>query len=91
MIKAFTELTEDLKIYRINPCLHFIDNEASIALRMKMTSMNIKYQLFTPSNNIANNSERAIKTFKNHSIAGLCRVDKDIHLQLWDRILQQEK
>ena len=41
-----------------------------------MKSMNIKYQLVPPSNHRANNAERAIQTFKNHFIAGLCSVDK---------------
>ena len=52
--------------------------------------MNIKYQLVPPRNQILNNAERAIQTSKNHFIAGLCSVDKDFHLQLWDRLLQQE-
>ena len=33
MLQAFTELTEDLKICGINPVLHFMDNEASAALK----------------------------------------------------------
>ena len=89
MIRAFTSLTEDLKSGRINPGFHFMDNEASTALNMTMTSMNNKYQLVPPSNHRANNSERAIKTFNNHFITGLCSVDKYFHLQLWYRLLQQ--
>ena len=56
---------------------------------MTITSMNIKYQLIPTSNHRAHNSERAIKKFKNHFIAGLCSVDKDFHLQLWDILLHQ--
>ena len=66
-----------------------MDNEASTALKLTMTTMNIKYQLVPASNHRANNSERAIQTFKNHFIAGLCSVDKDFHLQLWYILLQQ--
>ena len=40
---SFTSFTEDLKIRGINPGFHFMDNEASTALKMTMTSMNIKY------------------------------------------------
>ena len=82
IIRYFTSLTEYLKRHQINTGFHFMYNETSTALNMRMTSMNIKYQLVTPSNDRANNSERAIKTFKTHFIAGLCRVDKDFHLQL---------
>ena len=89
IIRAFTSLTEDLKIQKTNPGFHFIDNESSTVLNMIMTSMNIKYQLVPPSNHITNNAEREIQIFKNHFIALLYSVDKYFHLQLRDRILQQ--
>ena len=69
MIRAFTSLAEYLNSQVINPCLYLMDNEASTALKMTMTSMNIKYQLVPPSNHRANNAEREIKSFKNHFIA----------------------
>ena len=72
----FTYLTEDLKVQGIHPGFHFMDNEVSTALNMTMTTINTKYQLVPPSNHRAKSAERAIQTFKNHSIAGLCSVDK---------------
>ena len=42
MIQAFTDLIEDLKRRGINPGFRFMDNEASTALKMTMTSMNIE-------------------------------------------------
>ena len=90
MIRSFTYLTEDLKRRGINPGFYFMDNEASAALNMTMTSMNITYQLVPPSNHKANNAERAIQNFKNPFISGLCSIDKDFQLKLWDIILQQE-
>ena len=66
-------------------------NDASTVLKRTMTSMNTNYQLLPSSNHRANNAERAIKTFKDHFIAGMCSVDKDFHLQLRDRILQKAK
>ena len=89
MIRAFTSLTEYLKIRGINPGFYFMDNEVCTVLKMKMTSINIKYQLVTPNIHIANNAERAIKTFKNHLISVLYRVDTYFHLQLWYTLLQQ--
>ena len=91
VIRAFTSLTEDLKSQVIYPGFHFMDNKASTALNLTMTTMKIKYQLFRPSNHREKNVERAIKTFKNHFIAGLCSVDKYFHLQLWDILLHQKK
>ena len=80
MISSFTTLTEDLKILGIQTGFHFMDNEASAGLKLTTKTMNIKYQLVPPSNHRANNTERVVKTFKNHFIAGLCSVDKDFHL-----------
>ena len=37
MIRAFTELTEELKIQGINPGLNFMDNEAPAVLKITMT------------------------------------------------------
>ena len=45
MITTFTELTEYLKIHGIKPGFNFMDNEASTALKITMTTMDIKYQL----------------------------------------------
>ena len=89
MIRAFTYLNEDLKSRGIHPGLHFMENEASTALNLKMTTMNSKNQLVHPSNHRANNAEIAIHTFKNHFIAGLCIINKDFDLQLWYRLLHQ--
>ena len=52
-----------------------MDNEASTTLNLTMATMNIKYQLVTPSNHRAKNVEREIQTFNNHFIAGLCIVE----------------
>ncbi len=36
-----------------------------------------------------NAAERAIRTFKNNFIAGLCSVDKNFPLHLWDKLVPQ--
>ena len=56
MIQDFTELTEDLKSLGINSGFHFMDNEASTTFKIKMTTMNIKYQLVPSINDISNNA-----------------------------------
>ena len=56
MIRYFTELTTDLKVCGINTGLHFMDNEASTALKMVMATIDIKYQLVPPSNHRAKDS-----------------------------------
>ena len=91
MIRNFASLTEDLNGRGIKPGFHFMDNGSSAALKMTMTTMNIKYQLVPPSKHRANNAEIVIQKSKNHFIAGLYSVDKYFHLQLWDILLQKEK
>ena len=54
-----------------------------------MTNANVDFQLIPPSVHHQNAAERAISTFKNHFIAGLCSVDKDFPLHLWDCLLPQ--
>ena len=58
MIIAFTYLTEDLKIRGIHPSFHFMDNKASTALNMTMTTMNIKYQLESLQGTISKTIQR---------------------------------
>ena len=66
-----------------------MDNEVYTDLKLTMTNMNIKYQLFPPSNHRENNADRAIQIFNNRFILRLCRVDEYFHLQLWEILLQQ--
>ena len=54
VIRAFTELSTDLKIHGINPGFNLMENKASTALKMAMTTMDINYQLSPPSNQRVN-------------------------------------
>jgi hypothetical protein len=54
-----------------------------------MSSVDIDFQLAPPHVHRRNAAERAIRTFKNHFIAGLCSTDKNFPLHLWDRLLPQ--
>ena len=42
-----------------------------------------------PYNKQVNAAERALRTFKNHIIAGLCTTNKIFLIQLWDRLIKQ--
>ena len=46
-------------------------------------------ELVPPGVHRRNAAERAIRTFQNHFIAGLCSVDKAFPLHLWDQLLPQ--
>ena len=69
--------------------LQRIDNECSEALQQYMTSQNVSYQLVPPGIHRRNAAERAIRTFKNHFIAGLSSTDSNFPMHLWDKLLDQ--
>jgi hypothetical protein len=71
------------------PKLQTLDNEAFAALKRFFTENDVEYQLFPPHYYRHNTAERAIRTFKEHFVAGLASVDPDFPLHLWDRILTQ--
>jgi hypothetical protein len=71
----------------LRPLLQRLDNEASTALQQFMADNAIDFQLAPPHVHRRNAAERAIRTFKNHFIAGLCSTDPSFPLNLWDRLL----
>jgi hypothetical protein len=73
----------------LRPLLQCLDNECSEPLNRFMTDENIDYQLVPPIVHRRNAAKRAIRTFQNHFIAGLCSVDKAFPLHLWDRLIPQ--
>jgi len=54
-----------------------------------MTAQGIDFQLVPAGQHRRNAAERAIRTFKNHFIAGLCSIDKNFPLHLWDCLTHQ--
>jgi hypothetical protein len=89
MVRAFDFPIQSLILRGLKPLLQSLDNEASLALRNYLTKQGITYQLTPPHIHRINNAERAIQTFKNHFIAGLCSVDPKSPLKLWDKLLPQ--
>jgi hypothetical protein len=89
MVRAFDILIQSLILRGLKPLLQRLDNEASLALRNYLTQRGITYQFALPHIHQRNNAERAIQTFKNNFIAGLCSVDPNFPLKLWDKLLPQ--
>ena len=71
----------------LRPQLQRLDNECSAILKEFLQAENVDYQLVPPGCHRRNAAERAIRTFKNHFIAGLCSLDKDFPLHLWDQLV----
>jgi hypothetical protein len=86
---AFETIHQRLCKAGLRPAFQRLDNECSDILKEFMKQEKIDYQLVVPGSHRRNSAERAIRTWKNHFIAGLCSVDKNFPLHLWDRLLPQ--
>ena len=88
LTRAYKKLHGRLLSYGLRPRYHKLDNELPPAMKEYMNK-EIKYQLVPPNQHRRNPAERAIRTFKNHFIAGLCSTDENFPLQCWCRLLAQ--
>jgi hypothetical protein len=88
-VRAFGEVFQELTSRGFKPKLQTMDNEASAALKNYFTAQDMTYQLVPPHCHRRNAAERAIRTFKEHFVAGLASVDPDFPMHLWDRLLPQ--
>jgi hypothetical protein len=88
-VKANDSINQELTVKGVKPKLQTLDNEASTALKNFFTVNNIAYQLVPHHCHRRNAAERAIRTFKEHFVAGLSSVDPSFPMHLWDRLLPQ--
>ena len=72
-----------------NPKHYTLDNETSITLETSMQDNGVTFEYVPPNQHRRNAAERAIRTFKNHMLAGLAICHKDFPLREWDRLLPQ--
>jgi len=89
ILSAYQLLHARLCAAGLKPRLQRLDNEASTVLQDFLAAEQVDFQLVPPHVHRRNAAERAIRTFKNHFIAGLCSTDKDFPMHLWDRLLPQ--
>ncbi len=71
------------------PRFEKMDNEAPRALVNWCQTHQVNVQLAPPNIHRTNKAERAIRTFKNHFIAGLSTTSKDFPLDAWDELIDQ--
>jgi hypothetical protein len=89
LMKAFQIMEQILVARGLKPKLMKLDNEASKLLKTYLHQQDITFQLVPPYSHKRNSAERAIRSFKDHLIAGLCTTDKSFPMHLWDRLLPQ--
>jgi hypothetical protein len=81
-VKSYDTVHQELTVKGFKPKLQTLDNEASAALKKFFTVNDIAYQLVPPHCHQRNAAERAIRTFKEHFVAGLSSVDSAFPLHL---------
>jgi hypothetical protein len=89
IISAYQRSIAFLQSRGFKPLLQRLDNEATWALQEFIDASDIDFQLAPPHVHRRNASERAIHTFKNHFIAGLCSTNPNFPLNMWDKLLPQ--
>jgi hypothetical protein len=78
LLKAFQVMEQELVARGLKPKLMKLDNEASKLLKTYLHQQNITFQLFPPYSHRRNSAERAIRSFKDHLIEGLCSTSYKI-------------
>ena len=78
IIQAFTKIHDFLKSRGLKPLFHTLDNECSILFQQALTDNQVNFQITPPYMHRRNAAERAIRTFKEHFLAGLASMDKKI-------------
>jgi hypothetical protein len=89
LLKAFQFMEQELVARGLQLKLMKLDNEASKLLKDYLHQQDITFKLVPPYSHRRNSAERAIRSFKDHLISGLCSTDKYVPMHLWDRILPQ--
>jgi hypothetical protein len=87
--ESFSSYGEKLTARGLQPQLMMLDNEASQLLKSYLHDKNITLQLVPPYSHRINAGERAIRSFKDHLIAGIFSTYKEFPMYLWDRLLPQ--
>jgi hypothetical protein len=71
LLRAFQFMEQELVNRGIKPKLMKLDNEASTLLKDYLHQQDITFQLVPPYSHRRNSAELAIRSFKDHIIAGL--------------------
>jgi hypothetical protein len=86
-VKLYDSIHQELTVKGFKPKLQTLDNEASAALKKFFTANDVDYQLVPPHCHRRNAAKLAIRTFKEHFVAGLFSVDPTFPFHSWDRLL----
>ena len=77
IIDAFETVFNDLTVKGHKPVFNVTDNQAVATIKTFFKEHDCAWQIVEPHNHRVNAAERAIQTFKNHFISGLCTTDRN--------------
>ena len=86
---AWEETQRRIKATCTSPKHYIMDNETSNMITDTMEEHKVTFQLVPPHQHRRNAAERAIRTCKNHLLAGLATCHPDFPIREWDRLLGQ--
>jgi hypothetical protein len=89
IMDAFQQVHQILTAKGYKPVFNVTDNQAATPIKTYMAQHNGSVQFVEPNNHHVNAAERAIQTFKNHFISGLCTTDPNFPFQLWNHLTNQ--
>ena len=89
IFRAYAKLSDYLIDRGMQPKLQILDNEASQALQREIRTRHYNFQLVPPHMHRRNSAERAIRTFKNHFVSGLCSAHTEFPVHIWCILLPQ--
>jgi len=91
LLRAYAKLHQRLVTAGLRPRFQRLDNEASGAFKSFLQQQNIDFQLTPASIHRRNAAERAIRTWKNHFIAGMSALDPAFPIRFWCQLLPQSE
>ena len=91
MIGAFKAVYNKLEGLGHKPKLHILDNECSKCIQNFLEKKGTARHMVAPHNHRVNAAEPAVKTAKYHLIAALATLDDDCPIQLWSKMIKQQR
>ena len=91
IVKAWTILNSKLTHGGHITKHYIIGNECNAELKKALTKNKLTFELTPPNMHRRNAAERAIRTFKNHFLAGLATCNPNFPVTEWDRLLPQSE
>ena len=89
LLRAYNEVYEWLTVRGFKPLLHKMDNETSHEVEKFIQGQNTRLQYTPPDMHRTNPAERAIRTWKNHFLAGIAGLPKSFPIANWCRLTKQ--